>query len=78
VRAWAAHESIVAETVKGYLFTIARNLFLQGLRSKVRQSELSRDVPDSAPSAYQQVEQKAEVNVSWRPCKNCRKSTARR
>lgn len=63
VRAWAAQDSIVAETVKGYLFTIARNLFLQGLRRAARQSELPGEMPDAAPSAYQQVEQKAEVKA---------------
>ena len=36
VRAWVAQDSIAAETVKGYLFTIAKNLFLQGLRRAAR------------------------------------------
>jgi RNA polymerase sigma-70 factor (ECF subfamily) len=63
VRAWVAQDSIAAETVKGYLFTIAKNLFLQGLRRAARQSELPAEVPDRAPSAYEQVEQKAEVKA---------------
>ena len=36
VRAWSAPEPVRMSTVKGYLFTIARNLFLQGRRRKSR------------------------------------------
>ena len=40
VRAWVAEESIRLATVKGYLFAIARNLFLQecGRRPAIRNS----------------------------------------
>ncbi|MGD0902573.1 MAG: RNA polymerase sigma factor [Terracidiphilus sp.] len=63
VRAWASQDSIATETVKGYLFTIARNLFLKGLRGASRQSVLPCDVPDTAPSAQERVEQRAEVKA---------------
>jgi len=41
VRAWTSPEPIEMATVKGYLFTIARNLFLQGLRKKSRHVALN-------------------------------------
>jgi RNA polymerase sigma-70 factor (ECF subfamily) len=40
VRAWTAAERIRMSTVKGYLFTIARNLFLHGRRKASRETGL--------------------------------------
>ena len=48
-------------TVKGYLFTIARNLFLQGLRKKSRHVALDEELRDPQASPYKQAEQKAEL-----------------
>lgn len=62
-RAWASPETIRAATVKGYLFTIARNLFLRGLRKKSRHTGLSPELPDSQPSQLAQSEQKAELRA---------------
>lgn len=42
VRAWASSGKIRTETVKAYLFTIARNLFLQGRRRQKRQVTLAQ------------------------------------
>ncbi len=53
VRAWTAAEPMRMSTVQGYLFTIARNLFLQGLRRSRRQAPLA-DVhadPAAGPEA---------------------------
>jgi RNA polymerase sigma-70 factor (ECF subfamily) len=61
VRAWASSEAIRVATVKGYLFTIARNLFLQGLRKKSRHVALDEDLRDPQASPYVQAEQKAEL-----------------
>jgi RNA polymerase sigma-70 factor (ECF subfamily) len=61
VRVWASSEPIRVATVKGYLFTIARNLFLQGLRKKSRQVALDDDLRDPQASPYTQAEQKAEL-----------------
>ena len=47
VRVWTSPEPIEMATVRGYLFTIARNLFLQGLRKKSRNVELDQRFPDS-------------------------------
>ena len=44
VRAWTSPEPIEMATVKGYRFTIARNLFLQGLRKKSRRVPLDASV----------------------------------
>jgi RNA polymerase sigma-70 factor (ECF subfamily) len=63
VRAWASPESIAMATVKGYLFTIARNLFLHGLRRESRHTELDREVPDPRASPYVQAVQKEEFHA---------------
>ena len=63
VRAWTAPEPIRMATVKGYLFTIARNLFLQGLRKKSRHVELDDQLRDPQPSPYAQAEQKEELQA---------------
>ena len=63
VRAWASSEPIRMATVKGYLFTIARNLFLQGLRKKSRHVVLDEDLRDPKASPYAQAEQKAELRA---------------
>jgi RNA polymerase sigma-70 factor (ECF subfamily) len=61
VRAWTSQESIQTETVKGYLFTIARNLFLKQLRAASRHAEFDENLRDSRPSAFDLVRQRAEV-----------------
>jgi RNA polymerase sigma-70 factor (ECF subfamily) len=63
VRAWASSEPIRVATVKGYLFTIARNLFLQGLRKKSRHVALDDDLRDPQASPYAQAEGKEELRV---------------
>jgi RNA polymerase sigma-70 factor (ECF subfamily) len=63
VRVWASPETIRVATVRGYLFTIARNLFLQGLRKKLRQVGLDENLRDPLPSPYAQFEQKAELRA---------------
>jgi RNA polymerase sigma-70 factor (ECF subfamily) len=63
VRAWTSPERIEMVTVKGYLFTIARNLFLQGLRKRSRQVELDRELRDGEAGPHVQAEQKAELHA---------------
>lgn len=55
-RAWVGREEIRTETVKAYLFAIARNLFLKGLRHTKRQSDLNPLQADPNPAPEQQVE----------------------
>jgi RNA polymerase sigma-70 factor (ECF subfamily) len=63
VRAWTSPESIEVATVKGYLFTIARNLFLHGLRRESRHVQLDTDLTDLQASPYVQAEQKEDFRA---------------
>src|SRR5882724_7052014 len=63
VRAWAAPDSIVMATVKGYLFTIARNLFLQGLRQKSRAVPLHEGMRDPHPGPDVEAEKRAKYDA---------------
>jgi RNA polymerase sigma-70 factor, ECF subfamily len=48
-RAWATPGDIHEGTVKAYLFMIARNLYLAGLKQEKRRMELQVDLPDPEP-----------------------------
>lgn len=61
VRAWTAPEPIRMATVKGYLFTIARNLFLQGRRKTARQVELSDELRDPGAGPHARAEHDSEL-----------------
>jgi RNA polymerase sigma-70 factor (ECF subfamily) len=63
VRAWTSPEAIEAATVKAYLFTIVRNLFLHGLRRKSRHIQLEEELRDPRASPYVQAEQKEEFRA---------------
>jgi RNA polymerase sigma factor (sigma-70 family) len=63
VRAFTSPEPIRTATVKGYLFTIARNLFLQGLRQRARQVTLDDNLHDHQPSPFRQAQMKEELNT---------------
>lgn len=62
VRVWTAQNKLVLKTVKGYLFTIARNLYLQGLRKQRRKAVLDEKLIDPAPLAEALNEQRSEIN----------------
>lgn len=49
IRLWAARGRVDLTTVRGYLFTIARNLFLQQRRHVHRRVELDERVADPQP-----------------------------
>src|SRR3954469_13362998 len=61
VRAWTLRDEIQVETLKGYLFTIARNLFLKGIRKASLHTTLAENMSNPNPSAYDVIEQKAEL-----------------
>jgi RNA polymerase sigma-70 factor (ECF subfamily) len=61
VRAWTAPGEIRMTTVKGYLFMIARNLFLQSLRQRGRHVELPDTLPDPAADQETRTEQASEL-----------------
>jgi RNA polymerase sigma-70 factor (ECF subfamily) len=58
---WASPKPIVMATVKGYLFTIARHLFLQGLRKTSRLEALVEDLRDPSVGPAGQAEQSATL-----------------
>ena len=60
-RVWASPEPIVMATVKGYLFTIARHLFLHALRKSSRHNALDEDLRDPRVGPAGQAEQSARL-----------------
>ena len=56
VRAWAGRSKIQTETVKAYLFAIARNLFLQQHRQQKRQISLEKVVLETHTTPQTMVE----------------------
>jgi RNA polymerase sigma-70 factor (ECF subfamily) len=63
VRVWTSPVVIEMNTVKGYLFTITRNLYLQSLRKSSRHVSLSPSLADPQPGPQVQTEQKAELRA---------------
>ena len=61
-RAWVGRHKIRTETVKAYLFAIARNLYLNQKRSANRKVELSHDLVDPKPGPDQMVENRLELD----------------
>ena len=66
VRAWTASGTIRTATVKGYLFTIARNLFLQSLRTRSRHVEIPETLPDPAAGPEARAEGDSELAAALR------------
>ncbi len=63
VRAWSAAEPVKVATAKAYLFTIARNLFLDSLRREPLRGELPESleaVPGPSAEAREEVRQTLE------------------
>jgi len=61
VRAWTAPGEIRMATVKGYLFMIARNLFLQSLRTRGHHVELTDTLRDPSPGQEADAEHASEL-----------------
>ncbi|HTS60679.1 MAG TPA: RNA polymerase sigma factor [Candidatus Acidoferrales bacterium] len=64
VRVWSSPEPVRLATVKGYLLTIARNLWLMDRRRQSRRQDLDEvheTLPDAGPSAFRTVEVKDEL-----------------
>jgi RNA polymerase sigma-70 factor (ECF subfamily) len=66
VRAWTSSEKIRTATVKGYLFTIARHLFLQGLRKTSRNVPLPETLPDPAEGPEARAERDSRLAAALR------------
>ena len=63
VRVWTAGKKIQAKTVKAYLFTITRNLFLQKERRVKRQTKLDMEVMDDSHSPESIAEDRSELRA---------------
>lgn len=61
IRAWAHNSRIRTETLKAYLFTISRNIYLQHQRKKKRHVVLEDVHPDSAPGPDKLTESQLQL-----------------
>ena len=61
VRAWNAPVSIRVPTAKAYMFAIARNCYLHGMRRAWRRAELDEGLKDPLLGPQATVEQKEEL-----------------
>jgi RNA polymerase sigma-70 factor (ECF subfamily) len=70
VRVWTSAESVRTETVKGLLFTIARNLFLKQLKHRARHAELPETLADPAPRTDLWLEQRDQSEAVLKAMEN--------
>lgn len=61
IRSWARKSTIRTETLKAYLFTVARNVYLEQQRKRKRQTALEDIYPDPAVGADKTAEYKSEL-----------------
>ena len=61
IRAWMRISSIRTETLKAYLFTIARNIYIEQQRKKKYQVPLTDVYPDPGPEPDAMVESQLEI-----------------
>jgi RNA polymerase sigma-70 factor (ECF subfamily) len=71
VRAWVHNSTIRTETLKAYLFTIARNIHLEQWRKRKRHVSLSDVYPDPAPEPDKVVESQLELRRVRRVLQTC-------
>ncbi len=62
VRAWAHNSKIRTETLKAYLFTIARNVYLEWQRKETRLTVLNDVYSDPSPSSDTLVDSQIELD----------------
>ena len=63
VRAWARREAIRTETLKAYLFKVARNVFLAHLRKNRRHVDLEDTHKDPSPGPDRFTESRHELKA---------------
>lgn len=61
VRAWTNTGTIRESTIKAYLFTIARNLYVDTLRRDRRRAQLDESLTDPRPNIGARVEHASEL-----------------
>ena len=65
VRVWVRFSTIRTETLKAYLFTIARNIYLKKLRKGKKQIALNDTFPDRNPEPEKLVDSRLELQRVW-------------
>jgi RNA polymerase sigma-70 factor (ECF subfamily) len=70
VRLWTSSGTIRTETVKGLLFTIARNCFLKGLQHSSRHAPLDDEMADPAPGSDAVVEDRRQATEVFKAMEN--------
>jgi len=66
VRAWTRRNTIRTETLKAYLFAIARNTFLRRRRKQKQVTSLDEQHADTNPGPAMVTEQRFEINMVHR------------
>jgi RNA polymerase sigma-70 factor (ECF subfamily) len=61
VRIWVRFDSIRTETLKAYLFTIARNIYLKKRRNINKQVAIDDSYPDPHPNPEQLIDSRLEL-----------------
>jgi len=61
-RAWMNFNNIRTETLKAYLFTIARNRYLESLRKHQNHIPLDETHPDASPRLEKTIETQSEID----------------
>jgi RNA polymerase sigma-70 factor (ECF subfamily) len=63
IRVWTAPDRVALATVRAYLLTIARNIYLQSLRRERRRAEMPQAVMDPAPGPHEEATGRQEAQV---------------
>ena len=63
VRAWTARERVEMSTVRGYLFTIVRNLFLKQRRHEHHEVPLDQQLADGRPGPDERAGDQRDLQV---------------
>ena len=63
VRVWTAPAPVRLETVKAYLFTIARNFFLEEMARRRRHTPLHDSIPDPAEGPEENARRRDELRA---------------
>lgn len=63
IKLWAVKDKLIVETLKAYLFKIARNTFLQKERSKKKITNLNELITDKAPLIDELLENRSHIDT---------------
>jgi RNA polymerase sigma-70 factor (ECF subfamily) len=62
IRAWGRRDRLRTETLKGYLFAIARNIFLKHRNSADRNEQLPEEVLDTGPDQHRTTSARMDLD----------------